>query len=136
MTQENVEIVRALNDAIRRGDLDGFLAFVHPEIEFRSLVAEAEGLTLRGHKGVREWWDSVIKSLAIRPTAEKIESFRDRGIMRYMITATVEGVEVPQKQWMAWRVRDGLLIWWATFRTEAEALEAVGLSEQDTRAES
>jgi ketosteroid isomerase-like protein len=136
MSQENVEVVRALNDAIRRGDLDGFLALVHPEIEFRSLVAEAEGLTLRGHEGVREWWDSVIRSLAIRPTAEKIESFRDRGIMRYTITATVEGVEVPQKQWMAWRVRDGLLIWWATFRTEAEALEAVGLSEQDTHAES
>ena len=130
MSQENVEIVRALNDAIRRGDLDGFLALVHPEIEFQSLVAEAEGLTLRGHEGIREWWDSVIRSLAIRPTPEKLESFRDRGIMRFTITATVEDVEVPQKQWMAWRVRDGLLIWWATFRTEAEALEAVGLSEE------
>jgi ketosteroid isomerase-like protein len=137
MSQENVEIVRALNDAIRRGDLDGFLALVHPEIEFQSLVAEAEGLTLRGHEGVREWWDSVIRSLAIRPAAEeKIEAFGDRGIMRYTIAATVEGVEVPQEQWMAWRVRDGRLIWWATFRTEAEALEAAGLSEQDVQADS
>jgi ketosteroid isomerase-like protein len=128
MSQENVEIVRALNDAVRRGDLDGFLALVHPEIQ--SLVAEAEGLTLRGHEGVREWWDSVISSLAIRPTPEEnIEAFGDRGIMRYTITATVEGVEVPQEQWMAWRARDGLLIWWASFRTEAEALEAVCLSE-------
>jgi hypothetical protein len=60
-----------------------------------------------------------------------IESFRDRGIARLSIAGSVEGVEVPTEQWMAWRVRDGLLSWWETFRTEAEALEAVGLSEQD-----
>jgi ketosteroid isomerase-like protein len=130
MSQETVKVMEAGLAAVRRGDIDNFLSIAHPEIEFQSLVAEAEGLTFRGHEGVREWWDSVIRSLAIRPTPdEKIESFRDRGIMRYTITATVEGVEVPQKQWMAWRVRDGLLIWWATFRTEAEALEAAGLSE-------
>jgi ketosteroid isomerase-like protein len=129
MSQENVEVMEALNDAVRRGDLDGFLSLVHPEVEFRSLVAEAEGRVFRGHEGVREWWDSVIRALAIRPRPGKIESFRDRGIMRYSIAATVEGVEVPQEQWMAWRVRDGLVIWWAAFRTEAEALEAVGLSE-------
>jgi hypothetical protein len=31
--------------------------------------------------------------------------------------------------WMAARARDGKLGWWAFFRTEHEALEAVGLSE-------
>ena len=78
----------------------------------------------------------MIRALAIRPAPPKIESFRDRRILRYTITATVEGVEVPQEQWMAWRVRDGLLIWWESFRTEAEALDAVGLSEQDGHADS
>jgi ketosteroid isomerase-like protein len=136
MSQENVEVMEAVYAAIRRHDLDGFLALVHPEIEFRSLVAEAEGQALRGHEGVREWWDSVIRSLALRPTPEKIESFRDRGITRLSVVGTVEGVEVPESQWMAWRVRDGLLFWWEIFRTEAEALEAVGLSEQDAHADS
>jgi ketosteroid isomerase-like protein len=129
MSQENVEVMEAAIAAVRRGDLDGFLSLVHPEIEFRSLVAEAEGRVLRGHEGVREWWDSVIRALAIRPTPQKIESFRDRGITHLSLAGTVEGVEVPTEQWMAWRVRDGLVIWWETFRTEAEALEAVGLSE-------
>jgi len=129
MSQENIETMEAAYAAVDRGDLDGFLALAHPNIEFHSLIAEAEGRTYRGHDGVREWWDSVIRSLAIRPGPEEIESFRDRGITRMRIAGTVEGVEVPQIMWIAWRVRDGLLVWWATFRTEAEALEAVGLSE-------
>ena len=129
MSRENVKVMEAGYAAITRGDLDAFLALAHPEIEFRSLIAEAEGRTYQGHDGVREWWDSVIRSLGIRPGAEKIEAFRDRGITRLRLAGSITGVEVPQTMWMAWRVRDGLLVWWATFRTETEALEAVGLPE-------
>jgi ketosteroid isomerase-like protein len=129
MSQENVEIMEALYAAIESEDLEAFLALTHPEIEFRSLIAEADGRTFRGHDGVREWWDAVIKSLRVRPGAEHIEGFRDRGVTRMYLAGNIGGVEVPQAMWMAWRVRDGLVIWWATVRTEAEALEAVGLSE-------
>jgi ketosteroid isomerase-like protein len=129
VSRENVEVMEAAYAAITRGDLDGFLALAHPGIEFRSLIAEAEGGTYRGHDGVREWWSTVIQSLAVRPGPETIESFRDRGITCLRLAGNIEGVEVPQTMWMAWRVRDGLLVWWETFRTEDEALEAVGLRE-------
>jgi ketosteroid isomerase-like protein len=129
MSQENVELMEAAYKAITDDDLDAFLALAHPEIEFRSLIAEAEGRTFQGHDGVREWWDSVIQAFAIRPGAEEIEGFRDRGIGRLRLAGSIGGVEVPQTMWMSWRVRDGLLVWWATFRTETEALEAVGLRE-------
>ena len=129
MSQENVEVIKASYAAIERDDLDGFIALAHPEIEFRSLIAEAEGRTYQGHEGVREWWDTVIRSLRIRPGAEQIEGFRDRGVACLRLAGNIAGVEVPQTMWMSWRVRDGLIIWWATYRTEAEALEAAGLSE-------
>jgi ketosteroid isomerase-like protein len=129
MSRKGAEIMEEGYAAIARRDLDAFLAIAHPAIEFRSLIAEAEGGTFRGHEGVRQWWQSVIESLGITPGAETIEAFRDRGITRMRLEGTVEGVDVPQHMWMAWRVRDGLCVWWATFRTEAEALEAVGLSE-------
>jgi ketosteroid isomerase-like protein len=129
MVQENFKVLEDAYAAIERDDLDAFLALTHPEIEFHSLIAEAEGRTFRGHDGVREWWESVIRSLGVRPGHEHIEGFRDRGITRMRLAGRVGGVEVPQAMWMAWRVRDGLLIWWATVRTEAEALEAVGLAE-------
>lgn len=129
MSQDNVELMERAYAAIQDGDLDAFLALTHPEIEFRSLIAEAEGRDFRGHEGVRRWWDAVIRSLAIRPGADKTEAFRDRGITRLGLAGNVAGVDVAQTMWMAWRVRDGLIVWWATVRTEAEALEAVNLAD-------
>ena len=127
MSRENVELMEAAYDAIGRDDLDAFLALAHPEIEFYSLIAEADGGAFRGHDGVREWWAAVIHSLGISPRPEAIESFRDRGITLLRLAGTVDGVEVPQHMWMAWRIRDGLLVWWRTFREEDAALESVGL---------
>ena len=129
MSEENVEVMEAAYAAIERKDLDAFLALAHPEIEFRSLIAEAEGRTYHGHEGVREWWEAVISSLRVRPNPEAIEGFRDRGITRLRLAGNIAGVEVPQTMWMAWRIRDGLIVWWATYRTEDQALEAAGLSE-------
>jgi ketosteroid isomerase-like protein len=129
MSQENVEMMKAAYAAITEGNRDAFLALAHPEIEFRSLIAEADGHTFQGHEGVREWWESVIEALDVRPNPEAIEGFRDRGITRLALAGRIGGIEVPQTMWMAWRVRDGLLVWWTTYRTENEALEAVGLRE-------
>jgi ketosteroid isomerase-like protein len=128
MSQESIEVMEAGYDAIARKDLGAFLALAHPEIEFRSLIAEAEGRTFRGHEGVRAWWDSVIRSLEVQPRPEGIEAFRDRGITRLQLAGSVAGVEVPQTMWMSWRLSEGLLIWWETFRSEAEALQDAGLS--------
>jgi SnoaL-like domain len=58
MSQENVE-VRALAEAaygaLNAGDLDHFLALTTEDIEFTSLIAEAEGTSFRGRDGVRAW---------------------------------------------------------------------------------
>ena len=127
MSQENVELVQAAFDAISRRDLQAVLALCHPEIEFRPLIAEAEDHTFKGHQGVREWFADRMVPLNLRPTGENIEGFRDRGVNRLHLTGTFDGVDVSQSMWMAWRVRDGLISWWAAYRTEDEALEAVGL---------
>jgi len=39
----------------------------------------------------------------------------------------LSGVPVEQTMWQAVKLRDGKLTWWASFRTESEALAAVGL---------
>jgi ketosteroid isomerase-like protein len=65
MSQVNVEIeklARMAFDALNRDDLDGFLELIDPEVEFTSLIAEAEGETFPGHDGVRRWWESVHSS--------------------------------------------------------------------------
>jgi ketosteroid isomerase-like protein len=129
MSQEPSDVVRALYDAVNRRDSAAFLSFTDPDVEFTSLVAEAEGAVYRGHGGALEWWDSFVEAFeGLR--FEVIEEPRQKGgtvVVHVRVRAPVQGVEVAQDFWQAFRVRSGKGLWWATFRTAPEALEAVGL---------
>ena len=52
-------------EALNSGDLEAFLAQTAEDVEFTSLVAEAEGRTYRGHAGVRRWWETVLGAFKI-----------------------------------------------------------------------
>ncbi|MDQ3729062.1 MAG: nuclear transport factor 2 family protein [Actinomycetota bacterium] len=130
MSQDNVELAERAFDAVRRGDLDGFLALIDPDVQFTSLITEADRRSYSGHEGVRDWFSTV------RTTFEEFEShpeeIREIGgplIVRLRMEGTLGGVRIKQTMWQAVRVRAGLIAGWDVFRTEAEALEAVGLSE-------
>jgi ketosteroid isomerase-like protein len=131
MSQENAEL-RAMADAaygaLNSGDLDSFLALIAEDVEFTSLVAESEGTTFRGHEGVRAWWETV-RGAFQDPRWEvlEIQGSGDRGVTKLRLQGTLAGVELAQTMWQAAKLRDGKLIWWAFFRSEPEALEAVGL---------
>jgi len=133
MSRENVEL-RAMADAaygaLNAGDLDGLLALVAEDVEFTSMVAEAEATTFRGHAGVREWWETVRG--AFEDLRWELLDVRGRGewaITKIHLAATLAGLQVEQTMWQAARLRDGKLEWWAFFRSEREALEAAGLWE-------
>jgi ketosteroid isomerase-like protein len=131
MPQENLELRRLADvafGALNSGDLDGFLALVAEDVEFTSMVAEAEGTTFRGHEGVREWWETV-RGAFKDPRWEVLEvrGSGEWGVTRIRSTGTLSGVPVAQAVWQAARLRDGKLTWWAFFRSEGEALEAAGL---------
>jgi ketosteroid isomerase-like protein len=134
MSQENVEL-RAIADAgfgaLNAGDLGGFLALTAEDVEFTSMVAEAEGTTFRGHAGVRSWWETVRGAFEVGPRWEllDIRGSGDGGIVKFRMTGTLSGVELRQTMWQVARLRGGKLGWWAFFRTEHEALEADRLSE-------
>jgi ketosteroid isomerase-like protein len=131
MSQENAEL-RAMADAaygaLNSGDLDSFLALIAEDVEFTSLVAESEGTTFRGHEGVRAWWETVRG--AFQDPRWEVLDFQgsgERGVTKLRLAGTLAGVELAQTMWQAAKLRDGKLIWWAFFRSEPEALEAVGL---------
>ena len=130
MSQENVELLRRGFTALNHDDLEVFLATVHPEVEFTSLIAEAEGQNFRGHDGVRRWWQEVVLPLGgLHGEPEEIRDLGDSALARVVATYRPRGVEVPQTIWIIVRYRDGMAIWWQFFRTQADALEAAGLSE-------
>ena len=131
MSQGNVELrdlALTAADALNRGDLDDFLVVAHPEVEFTSMIAEAEGETFRGHDGVRKWWESVHNAFTeVRWDFLEVRTQGDRGVSKLRIQGTLSGVEVSQTMWMAVVMRDGKAVWWGFFRSEAEALTAAGL---------
>ena len=132
MSQENVELLRTGYAAANRGDVEGFLVSVHPDVEFTSLIAEAEGETFRGHDGVRRWWREVVAPLGgLHGEPEQIRDLGDTLVARVTATYRPGGVEVPQTIWHVVRYQDGRAIWWQFFRTEAEALETAGLSQEN-----
>ena len=128
MTTESVATLAY--EAINSGDLEGFLELVDPNVEFRSLIAEAEGTTYHGHEGVRQWWDKVASALGgLRFEPQQIHDLGDRGYAELVVTGSVDGVDIPQRMWQAFILRDEKPVWWATYRTEAEARSALGAGE-------
>lgn len=127
MSSETFELAQRSWELVDGRDLEGFLQIVHEDVEFVSLVAEAEGGTFTGHDGVRIWWEQVGESLgtlSYDPT-EMRDLGGDAVLTRLVVSGTVGGVEVPQTMWHALQVRDSKAAWWGSFRTEQEALSSL-----------
>jgi ketosteroid isomerase-like protein len=126
MSDENVQAVLGTFEAFEARDLDAFLSYMDPAVEFRSLVLEVEG-AYHGHDGIRSWWDTV---LGVFPDwSPKVEEARDLGdgvVVRVRAegSGTGTGIGVRRDIWQAAHLRDGLITLSAFFRTEEEALEA------------
>ena len=127
MSSEAFELTRQSWAFVEERDLDGFLGIVHEDVEFVSLVAEAEGGTFHGHDGVRAWWESVGESLGtLHYEPKEMRDVGDGGVItELVVSGKVGGVEVPQTMWHAVQVRDGKAAWWGSFRTEEEALQGL-----------
>jgi ketosteroid isomerase-like protein len=132
--QANVKLralAEAAFEALNSADLDRFLALTTEDVEFTSLIAEAEGTSFRGRDGVRTWWETVVASFQdVRwEMLELITVADDRGVIQLRIIGTIGDVPVEQTMWQASRVRDARISGWALFRTKREALEAAWLRE-------
>ncbi|HEY7121823.1 MAG TPA: nuclear transport factor 2 family protein [Solirubrobacterales bacterium] len=124
MASEAFELTQRSWEYVDGRDLDGFLSIVHEDVEFISVVAEAEGGTYTGHEGVRVWWEQVGESLGtLRYEPTEMHDLGGGGVLtELVVTANVEGVEVPQNMWHAVQVRNSKASWWGSFRTKEEAL--------------
>ena len=131
MSRENVERAYRGYDAFNRRDLGTFLGLISSEVEFSTRFIELEGdPQYYGHDGVREWWEDL---LAIFPDLSfGVLEVRDLGeLMIAALRVRGRGVDsdapFEETGWAAGEWRDGKVVWWQMFGTEAEALEAAGL---------
>ena len=131
MSAENVEIAQKAYAALRDGDdIDRFLTYLDPEVEWHSLILEIEGV-FRGHAGVRRWWQEL---RSVFPDWDpSIAEIRDLGdwVLVHAVgsgSGSSSGIGLFEDFWQIARFRDGLVVWYGAFRTEDQALEAAGLS--------
>ena len=133
MSEENVDLMRRAVDAYNRGDLDGAVADVAPEVEFFPSGA-LPGWTEKLHgpdeyKGFLGWVAEEFSD----PHAEATE-IRDAGdqlLLELTLSGRgrLSGVQASWTLWHVWTMKDGKFVQGRAFSSKAEALEAAGLSE-------
>jgi len=137
MSQENLEIVRQVYDAVARRDNAAAFAPYDPGVELDvsrgSLGELLGGNVYRGHEGLRNMFRELYE--AWEELELRLEELIDAGGEHVVAVVTTRGcgrasgVEIEQKQGSAWTIRDGKVVRVVWFSTREEALEAVGLRE-------
>ena len=137
MSQENVEIARRAFEAFNRTFAEGtddVYALLDPDVEFIPIMAILEGITYKGHEGVRQWIEDVKRDwVDFEP---RPEDFRDLGDDRVLVLGSWRArgrggdqlLDIPQAAWLT-QYRKGRLVRLQTFTERKKALEAAGLSE-------
>ena len=130
MSQENVELASQVYDAFNRRDSAAFLELMDADVEALPRLTAIEG-GYHGHDGIRRWWRTC--STRFRPLRSKSSRFAslasDAHQDAHQRPRRDSDSPLEETNWVAIRWRDKKVVWWGAFATEAEALEAVGMSE-------
>jgi ketosteroid isomerase-like protein len=123
--QESFQIIDGLIDAWNRHDLDAALERMHPQCEVRPVETTE---TLHGHAGVatafRSWFE------AFEEFTIEVEDFSSRGdhvlvAMRQRARGGGSGLEVEQRFYQVFTLRDGKVFRFEEYSDEADALKAL-----------
>jgi ketosteroid isomerase-like protein len=141
MSQENVEMVRSSIEAYIAGDRDAYLNFFAEDVEAIPDVSRfPEAEPFRGREEFRRFltdidqgWEegasAVIRELF--PVGDRVVARADWGGR-----GRASGIDLRSSLTSVYTVQDGRIVKIEWFFDHAQALEAVGLSEQDAHADS
>jgi ketosteroid isomerase-like protein len=132
MSQENVEIVREANAAFNRRDLDHWIEFFDPEIEYHDTPDFPDGGMHLGREPFRrhvesylDAWSDASVEVDARAVGKQVV-----GRIRYIGAGRATGIEVETREYGAlYDFRAGRIRCVRQFASYAEALEAAGLRE-------
>ena len=131
MLEENVESAYRAVEAINRRDFGTLLALMDDDVEVVSRIVAIEG-GLHGLDGIRRWWenwfnyfpDCSIEVVDLGALGDRIVA-----ALRALSNGSGSDVLFEDTIWLASRWRRGRCVWWRTFYTRNDALEAAVLSE-------
>ena len=126
MSQENLEVVRRVNEAIAAKDMEALVAEHHPNVEIVVLRSEIEG-PYRGHDGLRRMATDMFEADFGQRIDEMRELSGDRVLVLGRQHATVSGAPWEHSLAEIFEIEAGKVARLQAFRTVEEALEAAGL---------
>jgi ketosteroid isomerase-like protein len=133
MSQENVEIVQAALEAWNAGDMNAFRDFYDPDAVVRMAEGWPEPGPFMGREAVMRQWEHVREAWnadAVEPISDFIDA-GDRVAVRQIWRVAGRGPEMNMETTNVITVRKGKFVYQEFFWDHAEALETLGLSEQD-----
>ena len=139
MSQENVEVVRRAIEAFNQRDVDEMVRDWDPEIEVD--WSRSRGLNsgiYRGQEAVLGFWQTFFEVFD-RITVSPDEFIECREYVVVPNRARFRGrdrVKVETQSAVVVTLRNGRIVKWRLYQEKAEALHAVGLSEQDAHSDS
>ena len=137
MSQENVEIARAALEAWNAGDVDALSELHDPGVIVRPVEDWPEPGPFVGLEAVMGWFEQIREAWdtdAMEPIS--FTDARDRVLVRLLWRGAGQGPESNMEFTAIYMLRKGVIVYQEHFWDHTEALEAVGLSEQDTHADS
>ena len=132
MSQENVEVVRRLNAAFNRGDIEAALAFFDPAAVWHSRADEPDTGEYQGRDAIREMarmWVGMFDDFQL-----DLDEYAVAGDQRVVTSGSVSGrgrasgAEVREAYAWVIRLRGGAVVEVREYSGRAEAIAAVGLS--------
>ena len=139
MSQPNIETLRGVYEAIGRGDWDTAFRDTHPDFEYRIADRDPRTGTYRGREEVRRALEDELEAFEeVVPEPEQFFLRGDQIVVFVRVRSRPKGSSATVEIRVAhlWTMRDGKAARFELFPVREEALEAVGLSEQDAHADS
>ena len=133
MSQENVELMRKGVEAFNSGDPGAVAEFAHPEAQLEESTPGLDRVYV-GPEGFRQWYQAAVIE-AWEDFRVDVEEFRALDHEQVLVHARLRargrqsGVEVDMPTFQVIGVKDGMVARRRLYFSEAEALEALGLSE-------
>ena len=136
MSQENVEIVRRIFEAVARRDAESTLALYDPEVEIDNVSGFLTGMAQRlysGHDGLRAFNRELREAFEdVETNCEELIDAGERVVSasQYRARGRGSGIEIDGPvQFGVWTIREGKIARVAWFDSREDALEAAGLRE-------
>jgi uncharacterized protein len=129
MSHENVELARKILEGLGSRDAALLIDLSHPDVEWHSFFALAEGGVYRGHEGTRRYMSDLADAWEIgRAEVDDALGIADIAVLVGRIHYRGKGSGVESAAPAGWmlKFREGRLLCFRAFRDPALVLGALG----------